>query len=56
MQDALNNFRQKLTKQERHYTDDNQTLADEYKRITEQHRQLHKKMKWVEHANNFEYF
>ena len=45
MQDALNNLRQKLSKQERQYAEENQSLVDEYKRITEQHKQLHKKMK-----------
>nr|CAB3256639.1 dynein regulatory complex protein 1-like [Phallusia mammillata] len=45
LQDALNSFRIKLSKQEKHYKDENQSLVDEYKRIADQYKELHKKMR-----------
>lgn len=45
LQDILNNLRIKLTKQERGYKEENQALVDDYKRIAEQYKELHKKMK-----------
>lgn len=43
LQDVLNNLKQKLAKQEKQYREDNQSLTDDYKRITEQFRELQKK-------------
>jgi len=43
LQDVLNNLKQKLAKQEKQYREDNQALTDDYKRITEQFRELQKK-------------
>lgn len=43
LQDVLNNLKQKLAKQEKQYKEDNQALTDDYKRITEQFRELQKK-------------
>lgn len=43
LQDVLNNLKQKLAKQEKQYREDNQSLIDDYKRITEQFRELQKK-------------
>ncbi|KAJ7361796.1 DNA replication checkpoint protein Drc1 [Desmophyllum pertusum] len=43
LQDVLNNLKQKLAKQEKQYREDNQGLTDDYKRITEQFRELQKK-------------
>merc|ERR1711962_1456303 len=40
LQDLLNNLKQKLKKQEKSYNDENQTLADDYKRIAEQYKEL----------------
>uniref|UniRef100_H2ZM38 Dynein regulatory complex protein 1 n=1 Tax=Ciona savignyi TaxID=51511 RepID=H2ZM38_CIOSA len=45
LQDTLNSFRLKLGKQEKHYKEENQSLVDEYKRIADQYKELHKKMK-----------
>jgi len=45
LQDALNSLRLKLAKQEKHYKEENQSLVDEYKRIADQYKELHKKMK-----------
>lgn len=45
MQDVLNGLRQKLAKQEKQYRDENQQLSEDYKRITEQFRDLQKKSK-----------
>lgn len=43
MQDALNGLRIKLAKQEKQYRDENQSLTEDYKRITEQFRDLQRK-------------
>ncbi|ELU08983.1 hypothetical protein CAPTEDRAFT_182544 [Capitella teleta] len=45
LQDVLTNLKIKLAKQEKTYRDENQQLSDEYKRITEQFRELQKKSK-----------
>ncbi|KAK7091693.1 dynein regulatory complex protein 1-like [Littorina saxatilis] len=45
MQDVLNGLRIKLAKQEKQYRDENSQLSDDYKRITEQFRDLQKKSK-----------
>eukprot|EP00116_Pleurobrachia_bachei_P001202 sb/3461464/ len=45
LQDTLNNLKSKFAKQEAHYRDENQQLADVYKRITDQFKELQKKSK-----------
>ncbi|KAL8576042.1 hypothetical protein ACOMHN_052060 [Nucella lapillus] len=45
MQDVLNGLRIKLAKQEKQYRDENTQLSEDYKRITEQFRDLQKKSK-----------
>ncbi|XP_071854027.1 dynein regulatory complex protein 1-like [Apostichopus japonicus] len=45
LQDVMNNMRIKLAKQEKQYREENQNLADDYKRITEQFKELQKKSK-----------
>lgn len=45
MQDTLNNLKSKLAKQERQFKEENQNLADDYKRITDQFKELQKKSK-----------
>ncbi|XP_041480770.1 dynein regulatory complex protein 1-like [Lytechinus variegatus] len=45
LQDVLNNLKVKLAKQEKQYKEENQGLADDYKRITEQFKELQKKSK-----------
>lgn len=45
LQDVLNNLRIKLGKQEKAFKDENQSLVDDYKRIADQYKELHKKMK-----------
>ncbi|XP_033109065.1 dynein regulatory complex protein 1-like [Anneissia japonica] len=45
LQDVLNNLKMKLAKQEKSYREENQALADDYKRITEQFKELQKKSK-----------
>ncbi|XP_072029395.1 dynein regulatory complex protein 1-like isoform X2 [Amphiura filiformis] len=45
LQDVLNNMKIKLAKQEKQYREENQNLADDYKRITEQFKELQKKSK-----------
>ncbi|XP_076456963.1 dynein regulatory complex protein 1-like [Babylonia areolata] len=45
MQDVLNGLRLKLAKQEKQYRDENTQLSEDYKRITEQFRDLQKKSK-----------
>ncbi|XP_039256460.2 dynein regulatory complex protein 1-like [Styela clava] len=52
LQDVLNNLRIKLGKQERSYKDENQSLVDDYKRIAEQYKELHKKMKHFSATDN----
>lgn len=43
LQDLLNSLRIKLAKQEKQYRDENQQLSEDYKRITEQFRDLQRK-------------
>ncbi|KAL3890634.1 hypothetical protein ACJMK2_002915 [Sinanodonta woodiana] len=43
LQDTLNGLRIKLAKQEKQYKDENQQLTEDYKRITEQFRDLQRK-------------
>merc|ERR1739838_648093 len=45
MQDMSNNLRIKLAKQVQAYKDENQHLTDEYHRIAQQYKELHKKMR-----------
>ncbi|XP_038052211.1 dynein regulatory complex protein 1-like [Patiria miniata] len=45
LQDVMNNLKVKLSKQEKQYREENQGLADDYKRITEQFKELQKKSK-----------
>ncbi|XP_067665435.1 dynein regulatory complex protein 1-like [Haliotis asinina] len=45
LQDVLNGARIKLAKQEKQYRDENQQLTEDYKRITEQFRDLQRKSK-----------
>jgi len=45
LQDLLNNLRQKSKKQEKQYSDENQALTDDLKRITEQYKELQKKFR-----------
>ncbi|XP_064652139.1 dynein regulatory complex protein 1-like [Lineus longissimus] len=45
LQDVMNNLKIKLGKQEKQYKDENSTLMEDYKRITEQFRELQKKSK-----------
>merc|ERR550519_2097413 len=45
LQDLLNNLKQKLRKQEHGYCDENQTLSDDLKRMTEQYKELQKKFR-----------
>ncbi|XP_074656888.1 dynein regulatory complex protein 1-like [Tubulanus polymorphus] len=45
LQDVLNNLKIKLAKQEKLYKDENQSLMEDYKRITEQFKELQKKSK-----------
>merc|ERR550519_1093831 len=45
LQDVVNGLRLKLNKQEKHYKEENQSLVDEYKRIADQYKELHKKMR-----------
>ena len=45
LQDVMNNLKVKLAKQEKQYREENQGLADDYKRITEQFKELQKKSK-----------
>ncbi|CAH1776094.1 unnamed protein product [Owenia fusiformis] len=45
MQDVLTNMRTKLAKQEKAYKDENTQLTEDYKRITEQFKELQKKSK-----------
>ena len=45
LQDTLNNLKSKFAKQENHFREENQTLADVYKRITDQFKELQKKSK-----------
>ena len=45
MQDVLNNLRSKLAKQEKTYKDENVQLTEDYKRVTEQFKELQKKSK-----------
>ena len=45
LQDVLTNMRVKLAKQEKQYKEENQQLTDDYKRITEQFKEIqHKSM------------
>lgn len=46
LQDILTNLKNKLKKQEKNYRDENVTLTEEYKRITEQFKELQKKSKY----------
>ena len=46
MQDMSNNLRIKLAKQVQAYKDENQHLTDEYHRIAQQYKELHKKMRF----------
>ena len=41
----MNNLKVKLAEQEKQYREENQGLADDYKRITEQFKELQKKSK-----------
>lgn len=45
LQDVLTNLKIKLNKQEKNYRDENSQLTEDYKRITEQFRELQKKSK-----------
>ncbi|XP_005107087.1 dynein regulatory complex protein 1 [Aplysia californica] len=45
LQDVLNALRQKLSKQEKQYRDENAQLSEDYKRITEQFHDLQRKSK-----------
>lgn len=45
LQDVLNALRQKLSKQEKNYKDENAQLSEDYKRITEQFHDLQRKSK-----------
>eukprot|EP00112_Aurelia_sp_Birch-Aquarium-sp1_P006706 Seg1734.8 transcript_id=Seg1734.8/GoldUCD/mRNA.D3Y31 product="Dynein regulatory complex protein 1" protein_id=Seg1734.8/GoldUCD/D3Y31 len=45
LQDLLNNLKQKCKKQEKQYSDENQGLSDDLKRITEQYKELQKKFR-----------
>jgi len=45
LQDLLNNLKQKLRKQEHTYVEENQTLSDDLKRMTEQYKELQKKFR-----------
>ena len=52
LQDLLNNLKQKLKKQEKSYNDENQTLADDLKRISEQYKELQKKFRHFQATDN----
>jgi len=45
LQDVLNNLKIKLRKQEQQYKHENIQLTEDYKRVTEQFRELQKKSK-----------
>ncbi|XP_043918788.1 dynein regulatory complex protein 1 isoform X2 [Protopterus annectens] len=45
LQDILNKLKIKFDKQVKQYQEDNQALTDDYKRITEQYKELQKKMR-----------
>ncbi|XP_068136038.1 dynein regulatory complex protein 1 [Hyperolius riggenbachi] len=45
LHDVLNNLRIKLDKQIKQYKEENQSLADDFKRIVEQYKELQKKMR-----------
>lgn len=47
LHDIQTNLKTKLEKQEKLYQDDNQQLADDYKRITEQYLDLQRKSKYI---------
>jgi len=52
LQDLLNNLKQKLKKQEKNYSDENQALTDDLKRITEQYKELQKKFRHFQATDN----
>jgi len=52
LQDLLNNLKQKLKKQEKGYGDENQSLTDDLKRITEQYKELQKKFRHFQATDN----